>query len=154
MKGGFHVITSIPCRQQPTLTATKREHGLVGLAKAPRTVISGRNVEAPLRRIHGLSYKVELGLAHQLYRRADAYVAISHPVAAEAAGVYNLDPDRVWVVPNPATGKDPGHAAAARLAAGPTDGTSVTLTIPARLVRSGVTRPSSVLAQTVVIFRT
>jgi glycosyltransferase involved in cell wall biosynthesis len=105
-----------------------------GLANAPRTVISGRNVEAPLRRIHGLSYKVELGLAHQLYRRADAYVAISHPVAAEAAGVYGLDPDRVWVVPNPATGKDPGHAAAARVAAGPTDGTSVTLTIPARLV--------------------
>ncbi|MGI3780450.1 MAG: glycosyltransferase, partial [Janthinobacterium lividum] len=100
--------------------------------------ISGRNVEAPLRRIHGVSYKVELGLAHGLYRQADAYVAISHPVAAEAAGVYGLDPDRVWVVPNPATGKDPARAAAAREAArataAPHDGSSVTLTIPARLV--------------------
>jgi glycosyltransferase involved in cell wall biosynthesis len=105
-----------------------------GLASAPATVISGRNVEAPLRRIHGLSYKVELGLAHQLYRRADAYVAISHPVAAEAAGVYGLDPDRVWVVPNPATGKDPARSAAARASAGQGDGTSVTLTVPARLV--------------------
>ena len=105
-----------------------------GLSGAPATVISGRNVEAPLRRIHGLSYKVELALAQRLYRHADAYVAISHPVAAEAAGVYGLDPDRVWVVPNPATGKDPGRAAAARAAAAPTDGSSVTLTIPARLV--------------------
>ena len=105
-----------------------------GLSGAPATVISGRNVEAPLRLIHGLSYRVELGLAHTLYRRADAYVAISHPVAAEAAGVYGLDPDRVWVVPNPATGKDPARAAASRAAAGQGDGTSVTLTIPARLV--------------------
>ena len=113
-----------------------------GLSGAPRTVISGRNVEAPLRRIHGVSYKVELGLAHALYRQADAYVAISHPVAAEAAGVYGLDPDRVWVVPNPATGKDPARAATARADAraaatpgeGSGDGTSVTLTIPARLV--------------------
>ncbi|SEQ58383.1 glycosyltransferase [Microlunatus flavus] len=109
-----------------------------GLSGAPATVISGRNVEAPLRRIHGLSYKVELGLAHRLYRSADAYVAISHPVAAEAAGVYSLDPDRVWVVPNPATGKDPARAAAARAEAraqvGTGDGRSVTLTIPARLV--------------------
>ena len=105
-----------------------------GMANAPATVISGRNVEAPLRRIHGLSYKVELGLAHRLYRSADAYVAISHPVAAEAAGVYNLDPDRVWVVPNPATGKDPARAAAARAEHGTGDGSGVTLTIPARLV--------------------
>jgi glycosyltransferase involved in cell wall biosynthesis len=109
-----------------------------GLSGAPATVISGRNVEAPLRRIHGLGYRVELGLAHALYRQADAYVAISHPVAAEAAGVYGLDPDRVWVVPNPATGKDPARASVARAEAArdaaTTTGTSVTLTIPARLV--------------------
>ena len=105
-----------------------------GLAGAPATVISGRNVEAPMRHLHGLPYRVELGLAHALYRHADAYVAISHPVAAEAAGTYGLDPDRVWVVPNPATGKDPARAAAARAASGSGDPTSVTLTVPARLV--------------------
>ncbi len=105
-----------------------------GLSGAPATVISGRNVEAPLRLIHPVSYRVELGLAQALYPRADAYVAISHPVAAEAAGTYRLHPDKVWVVPNPATGKDPARAAAARAAAAPTDGSSVTLTIPARLV--------------------
>jgi glycosyltransferase involved in cell wall biosynthesis len=112
-----------------------------GLANAPATVISGRNVEAPLHQVHGLSYRVELGLARALYRQADAYIAISHPVAAEAAGVYGLDLDRVWVVPNPATGKDPARAAVARAAAlsdrAPSTtatGSSVTLTIPARLV--------------------
>lgn len=105
-----------------------------GLPGAPATVISGRNVEAPLRKVHGVAYKVELGMAHALYRYADAYVAISHPVAAEAAGVHGLDPDRVWVVPNPATGKNPARAAAARAGALPSDHTSVTLTVPARLV--------------------
>ena len=105
-----------------------------GLSNAPATVISGRNVESPLHLIHGLSYRVETSMARVLYRQADAYVAISHPVAAEAAGVYGLHPDRVWVVPNPATGKDPARAAADRAAAGRGDATSVTLTIPARLV--------------------
>lgn len=105
-----------------------------GLSGAPKTVISGRNVESPLRLIHPASYRVELGMAKALYPRADAYVAISHPVAAEAAGTYRLHPDKVWVVPNPSTGKDPARAAVARAAATPTDGTSVTLTVPARLV--------------------
>jgi glycosyltransferase involved in cell wall biosynthesis len=101
----------------------------------PATLISGRNVEAPLRRIHGLSYRAELALCHLLYRRADGYVAISHPVAAEAAGTYGLDPEKVWVVPNPSTGKDPA-AAASVLRGHRTDagGESVTLTVPARLV--------------------
>ena len=106
-----------------------------GLAGAPATIISGRNVESPLRRIHrSTTYRVEIGLARALYRQADAYVAISHPVAAEAAEKYGLDPDRVWVVPNPATGKDPERFAAARAAAGPVGRASVTLTVPARLV--------------------
>lgn len=97
----------------------------------PATVVSGRNVEAPLRRVHGLAYRAELALCRILYPRADAYVAISHPVAAEALGRYGLDPDRVWVVPNPATGKSPSSRPRR------VGGTSrtVTLTVPARLVR-------------------
>ncbi|SIR78518.1 glycosyltransferase [Microbacterium sp. RURRCA19A] len=71
----------------------------------PRTIISGRNIESGLSARMGRSYRAELFLAHRLYRRADAYVAISHPVAAEAIASYGLKPERVWVVPNPAAGK-------------------------------------------------
>jgi len=106
----------------------------LGSSDRPATVVSGRNVEAPLRRVHGASYRAELALCRLLYPRADAYVAISHPVAAEAISRYGLDPAQVWVVPNPATGKNPA----------PRDGEpggrvgesrTVTLTVPARLVR-------------------
>ena len=106
----------------------------LGLPGAPATIVSGRNVEAPLRRVHGASYRAELALCRVLYPRADAYVAISHPVAAEAIARYRLDPARVWVVPNPATGKDPSRRpdrSSAPVGARPT----VTLTVPARLVR-------------------
>lgn len=104
--------------------------------RAPATLISGRNVEVPMQRIHGWSYRTELALCQLLYHRADGYVSISHPVAAEAAAKYRLDPERVWVVPNPATGKfsvDVGR----RHRPGETSShtQTVTLTVPARLVR-------------------
>lgn len=104
--------------------------------RAPATLISGRNVEVPLQRIQGWSYRAELALCQLLYRRADGYVSISHPVAAEAAGKYRLDPDRVWVVPNPATGKFSREVAGRRRPSRAwTDPPTVTLTVPARLVR-------------------
>jgi glycosyltransferase involved in cell wall biosynthesis len=98
---------------------------------SPAVVISGRNVESALRSSQGLSYRLELLLAQVLYRRADAYVAISHPVAAEAAAAYSIDPERIWVVPNPATGKVSVRPPGVR---GPATTSSVTLTVPARLV--------------------
>jgi glycosyltransferase involved in cell wall biosynthesis len=106
----------------------------LGMSDGPATIISGRNVEAPLRRVHGASYRAELALCRLVYPRAHAYVAISHPVAAEAISRYRLDPAQVWVVPNPATGKDPAPrpgAPAGRVE----EGRTVTLTVPARLVR-------------------
>lgn len=96
----------------------------------PRVVISGRNVEAPLRAVHGTSYRVELALARLLYRRADAYLAISHPVAAEAASRYGFDMAKVWVVPNPSTAKVGTLPPRRSLASS----ASVTLTVPARIV--------------------
>jgi glycosyltransferase involved in cell wall biosynthesis len=99
---------------------------------APATVISGHNVERALRRVPGRRKSSESLLARLLYRRADAFIGVSHPVAAEAASEYGLDPEQLWVVPNPAAGKHPlpqldrGH--------GPAHRRTVTLTVPARLV--------------------
>ena len=83
-----------------------------------------------------ISYRAELFLAHRLYRRADAYVAISHPVAAEAIASYGLKPERVWVVPNPAAGKVDLDAArrARQERAEQTDRGPLRLVIPGRLV--------------------
>ncbi len=103
-----------------------------------KVVISGRNTESVLSRAVGGSLKTEMALAKGLYRRADGYIAISHPVAAEAIAKYGLDPDRVWVVPNPATAKiDEAQATAARdkRAAGEQPARCIAITVPARLVR-------------------
>jgi hypothetical protein len=99
---------------------------------APATVISGHNVERALRRVPGRRNPVESALARLLYRRADAFVGVSHPVAAEAASEYGLEPDQLWVVPNPAGGKRPQHSTLR--GHGPDGARSVTLTVPARLV--------------------
>jgi len=106
----------------------------VGLPSgSPAVVISGRNVESALRSTQGLPYRLELQLSRLLYRRADAYIAISHPVAAEAATAYGIDPQRIWVVPNPATAKVFAPNPRPRNHVGPA-GPSVTLTVPARLM--------------------
>ncbi|MCJ8504807.1 glycosyltransferase [Kocuria flava] len=103
-----------------------------------KVLISGRNTESVLSGAVGGSFKKEMALAKSLYRRADGYIAISHPVAAEAIAKYGLNPDRVWVVPNPATAKiDEFQATAARAkrAAGEQLADSLTIAVPARLVR-------------------
>ncbi|GAA1746449.1 glycosyltransferase [Kocuria aegyptia] len=102
-----------------------------------KVVISGRNTESVLSRAVGGSLKVEMALAKIFYRRADGYIAISHPVAAEAIAKYGLDPARVWVVPNPSTAKiNEVRASAARAerAAGEL-ASDITIAVPARLVR-------------------
>lgn len=99
-----------------------------------RVIISGRNVEASLVGSHGFSLRAEMMLARALYRRADAYVAISHPVASEAISKYGLRPDRTWVVPNPSTAKVQlgDHPRLARLE--PASDAPLTLIVPARIV--------------------
>lgn len=44
-------------------------------------------------------------IAKRVYRFADYFIAVSHPVAAEAIAEYKLIPNRVAVVPNPASAK-------------------------------------------------
>lgn len=97
-------------------------------------VVSGRNVESGLAAVHGMSLKLEMLLARVLYRRADAYIAISHAVAAEAIVKYRILPERVWVVPNPATAKVGAGITRHRRLSGDTEPRSVTLTVPARVV--------------------
>lgn len=105
--------------------------GTVGRVDRPAVVISGRNIETSVRRRSGTAFLVELTLSRLLFRRAEAYVAISHPVAAEAMVRYRLPMERIWVVPNPSTGKI--GSTAVRAAPG-VDAKSVTLTVPSRLV--------------------
>ncbi|RFA16444.1 hypothetical protein B7R22_02865 [Subtercola boreus] len=106
------------------------------LRQKPRVMISGRNIESGLRTTLSASYRRELFLAKHLYRRADGYIAISHPVAAEAIAGYGLDPDRVFVVPNPAAGKlDLDKSRALRESRGMLDRSKrLTLAVPARIV--------------------
>lgn len=103
--------------------------------EGPAVVISGRNMESALRGTLGLNFTLELRLAALLYRRADGYIAVSHPVGAEAASRYRLEPDRIWVVPNPSVAKVQTVAASPRRRRPSRDvPSSVTLTVPARLV--------------------
>ncbi|WP_080735698.1 glycosyltransferase [Rhodococcoides fascians] len=75
------------------------------LKHRPKILISGRNVEIPFPQVHGKRYRSTRAIAKLLYPRADAYVAISHPVAAEAAALYRIPIHKIFVVPNPATAK-------------------------------------------------
>lgn len=76
----------------------------VKISRSRRTavVLSERNIPSVLLRNEGFSQKVQRFLARLLYPRADGAVAISHPVAADLVSFFNIRPDRVFVVPNPA----------------------------------------------------
>lgn len=71
----------------------------------PQILISGRNVEVPFPEVHGERYWITRKIAQALYPRCDGYIAISHPVAAEACALYAINPSSVFVIPNPATAK-------------------------------------------------
>lgn len=73
--------------------------------RRPVRVISGRNVEVPFPEVHGRKVRFMKLLSKVLYPKADGFIAISHPVAAEAGALYGLNPDKIAVIPNPATGK-------------------------------------------------
>ncbi|WP_084128840.1 glycosyltransferase [Demequina sp. NBRC 110055] len=75
-----------------------------------KVIISGRNVDRLSRKHLGLSGRVQELIAKALYRYCDGYVAISHPVAAEAISHYGIPQDKTVVVRNPAMGKvsEPG----------------------------------------------
>lgn len=77
----------------------------IGQSPKPMVGISGRNVEYPFPAVHGKYYRTTRFLSRLLFPQADRFIAISHPVAAEAQALFGLRPDRVRVVPNPATAK-------------------------------------------------
>ncbi|MCJ1682409.1 MULTISPECIES: glycosyltransferase [unclassified Rathayibacter] len=95
----------------------------------PRVLISGRNMAVHLRRTFGPAYAAKQLLARLAYRWADEFVAISHPVAAEAIALYGLPPASVSVVLNPSLKTESAAAVAPRHDDGP-----LALVAPARLV--------------------
>ena len=98
-------------------------------------VISGRNVDSPFRRLFGTRFRIMQAGARLLYRKANAYVAISHPVAAEAIASYRIPLERTYVVPNPALAKI--HNGSSTLGSAPRHPgvqRDLTIVVPARLV--------------------
>lgn len=96
----------------------------------PRVVISERNIPFAESH-HSAAHVFARDRAYRsLYPRADAFIAISHPVGAVFQYAARLRRDRVWVIPNPAVAKSgiqlpsetQPHA------------DSVTLVVPARVV--------------------
>jgi glycosyltransferase involved in cell wall biosynthesis len=64
-------------------------------------VISERNMPSMLLPRFGASGRLQLRLARRIYRRADAALAISHPVAGDLVSGLRMPPARTFVVPNP-----------------------------------------------------
>ncbi|NKR41057.1 glycosyltransferase [Rhodococcus hoagii] len=99
-----------------------------------RVVVSGRNIETGLPNSNSIDSRVKRALTRRLLRRADAYIAISHPVAAEARALYGIPLDKVWVVPNPATGKMDGSRGVAGADRAARPDRCIDLAVPARHV--------------------
>lgn len=72
--------------------------------RRPRTIISLHSLEAGMAKIHGANFMAETALARLLYPAADAVVAVSHAVGAEAKSKYKIARNKLWVVPNPVLG--------------------------------------------------
>ncbi|WP_445166907.1 glycosyltransferase [Mycolicibacterium sp. Dal123E01] len=98
----------------------------------PKVVISGRTLAQGWRNQSGGSYSRQQWLARRAYQYADLFVAISHPVGAEAIPLYGLSWDRVTVIPNPAFAKTQNRPVVTER---PSINVShVDLVLPARLV--------------------
>ncbi|MFC0449801.1 glycosyltransferase [Rhodococcus jostii] len=93
------VVSLLPYYNLMAILAARSSRTGVGV------VISGRNVEVPYPEVHGTKVVTTRILSKFLYPFCDAFVAISHPVAAEAGALYRIDSSRIAVVPNPATAK-------------------------------------------------
>lgn len=107
----------------------------------PKVFISGRNVEVPFPDVHGKNVFITRLLSKALYPLADGYIAISHPVAAEAGALYRIKPSKMRVVPNPATakvqawrGNSSDRIDSLGVAAGSADDATLNVIVPARLV--------------------
>ena len=89
---------------------------IVGLRALPSgipVVISERNLLSVLLPAAERHPHMKRGLARFLYPRANAVVAISHPVAAELVARYGVSTTRTFVVPNPVLDARPDRRNAA-----------------------------------------
>ncbi|WP_420096241.1 glycosyltransferase [Brevibacterium sediminis] len=102
----------------------------LGRKHRPAVVISERNIPFAEANHSGLHVFARDSAYRRLYSRADAFIAISHPVGAVFQYAARLDRKRIWVIPNPATAKS-GVAPRSDLEVG---SSSVTLVVPARVV--------------------
>lgn len=103
------------------------------LRRRVRTVLSGHTIESPYGVNRGRGFLMQTTLARIIYRFADAYIASSHAVAAEAVARCSIDRSKLWVVQNPVF---PG-AVQQRLRPGFTSSTTASvdvLVVPGRLV--------------------
>jgi glycosyltransferase involved in cell wall biosynthesis len=103
----------------------------------PRVIISERTLAHAPQTGRRVSIKSKRLLAQRLYRYADLFVAISHPVGAESIAEYRLSPERVLVVPNPSYAK--AKARHSRRNVQTFDANCLDIIVPARLV--AVKRP-------------
>lgn len=114
--------------------------GCVGrLGRRPKVLISGRNVEVPFPDVHGKNVRLTRAISRVLYPFADGYIAISHPVAAEAGALYRIRPEKMRVVPNPSTAKvlasaREGNIEGHQQKQGENGAAVVNVIVPARLV--------------------
>jgi glycosyltransferase involved in cell wall biosynthesis len=97
-------------------------------------VISERSVPSMLLKRQGRSQRVQLSVARRLYRIADAAIAISHPVAADLISSFNLDPGRVYVVPNPAVDAPRTVVSQPPVLSSDTSDSVISIVLPSRLV--------------------
>lgn len=71
------------------------------LGRKAKVVVSSHTIESAYGAERGRGFVVQTWLAGWVYRFADAFLASSHPVAAEAVAKYAITRERLWVVPNP-----------------------------------------------------
>ena len=117
----------------------------LGSRRTGPVLISERDI------LHGESQQTRLHLfgrrlaIRALYKRADALVAISHPVAAMFLGLARVPTSRILVVPNPATAKH-ARATGPQTTVGTADRASrcLRIAVPARIVEKK--RPGLALA--------
>lgn len=109
-----------------TLLTFTNVAALLGRGASPPIVISERNVPSTYLPLEGRTGRLERRLAQLAYRRAQAAVAISHPVAGDLVGGYGIAPERCFVVPNPVTDVAPPAPV-------PPDGRPLHLVFAARL---------------------
>ncbi|WP_243075661.1 glycosyltransferase [Microbacterium sp. SS28] len=99
--------------------------------KAPKIIVSERNLVSLGLDGADLSHKVKIWFARKLYPRADHVIAISHPVAGELVAGFGVKGERMTVVANPATAK---VASRARVEREPGIEAGLQIVLPCRLV--------------------